>query len=71
MGVKVQQPDRAVAGVGGAQQRQGDGVVAPEKHAMVLRHERGGGRLDRIPQRRQRRGVGQTQVAGVTQHIQG
>ena len=60
VGVKVQQPDGAVAGVGGAQQRQGDGVVAAQKHAMVLRHQRRGSRLDRVPQHRQRRGIGQT-----------
>ena len=40
VGVEVQQRDLAVARVGGAQQRQGDGVVAADRHEPgVLAHE--------------------------------
>jgi len=73
MGVEMHAGQRlatAVLGFRGAQQREGDRMVATEEHAVVPRHQRGGLGLDVAAHLGQRRGIGQAHVQRIAQVVQ-
>ena len=70
VGIEVDDGQRlalAEAGLRGLEQRQRDGMVAAQKHGMVLAHQRPGLALDVGAHLVQRRGVGQAHVARIGQ----